>query len=156
MMMPDVRRIVVPVDFSSSAQGSLDVACRIARERDAEVVLFHAFERPSLPQSATGAHLLSAIAEQEQQAEHRLRALSASARHCGVRVEAVVREGAPADAIVRYVRECHADMVIIATQGQSTISHEEIGPVADAVVRTCCCPVLLLPGARRAQLQASA
>ena len=50
----------------------------------------------------------------------------------------------PAQEIVEYAREIHADVVVIGTHGRSGVSRLLMGSVAENVVRNAPCPVLVV------------
>jgi nucleotide-binding universal stress UspA family protein len=50
----------------------------------------------------------------------------------------------PADAIVKYAREIHADIIVVGTHGRGGMSRLLMGSVAEHVVRNAPCPVLVV------------
>jgi nucleotide-binding universal stress UspA family protein len=50
----------------------------------------------------------------------------------------------PALAIVDYAKELHADLIVIGTHGRTGVSRLLMGSVAEHVVRTAPCPVLVV------------
>ena len=50
----------------------------------------------------------------------------------------------PAKAIVDYAREIHADLLLVGTHGRTGVSRVLMGSVAEHVVRTAPCPVLVV------------
>jgi len=50
----------------------------------------------------------------------------------------------PAREIVEYAREIHADLIVVATHGRAGVSRVIMGSVAEHVVRTARCPVLVV------------
>ncbi len=50
----------------------------------------------------------------------------------------------PAQAIVDYAKETHADVIVVGTHGRSGVSRLLMGSVAETVVRTAPCPVLVV------------
>lgn len=49
-----------------------------------------------------------------------------------------------AGAIVEYAKEVHADIIVVGTHGRSGVSRLLMGSVAEHVVRTAQCPVLVV------------
>ena len=49
-----------------------------------------------------------------------------------------------ADAIVDYAKDVHADLIIVGTHGRSGMSRLLMGSVAEHVVRSAACPVLVV------------
>jgi nucleotide-binding universal stress UspA family protein len=57
-----------------------------------------------------------------------------------------VLTGRPAEEIVNYAKSIDAQMIVIATRGQSGLAHALLGSVAEGVVRQAECPVLTVRG----------
>jgi nucleotide-binding universal stress UspA family protein len=55
-----------------------------------------------------------------------------------------MREGDPAHGIVDAVRHLGADLVVIGTHGRGRLAAAVIGSVAQSVVRTAPCPVIVV------------
>src|SRR5439155_18076193 len=49
-----------------------------------------------------------------------------------------------AEAIVEYAKDVHADIIVVGTHGRSGVSRLLMGSVAEHVVRTAPCPVLVV------------
>ena len=64
----------------------------------------------------------------------------------GVVVETDTIEGAPADAIVEYVRTEPVDAIVMGSEGRSGVSRVLLGSVAEAVARQSPVPVTIVPG----------
>jgi nucleotide-binding universal stress UspA family protein len=146
----EVRRVLVPVDFSDSARPIVEYACGIAKDRGAAVSLLHVVTTPSSafdsPKGAVANPKV--VAEFRSAAEKELDPLVALVKKAGVPVESKVLLGAPAREIVRFAKESKADLVVVGTHGRSGMRHVFLGSVAENVVRLCPCPVitLRLPG----------
>ena len=56
--------------------------------------------------------------------------------------DAKVVVGRPADEILAYASEVDAEMIVMATQGHSSVKHLALGSTIEAVVRQAECPVL--------------
>ena len=63
--------------------------------------------------------------------------------------ELVLRSGPPHIEIVRYARECDADLIVMGTHGRGFMSHAVMGSVAERVVRYAPCPVLTVKNPQR-------
>jgi nucleotide-binding universal stress UspA family protein len=67
----------------------------------------------------------------------------------GIQVEAIVREGEPADEIVRLVREQAVDVIVMRTHGRGGLARAVLGSTAEKVLTHCGVPLVLLrPGGR--------
>lgn len=143
----EVRRILVPVDFSDAARVVLDYAVDVARDRGAEVVLAHVVGLPvaSFDPSFGAAADPRMLADLQAGAEKALAELAALVEAApGVTVGTKVLTGTPSREIVREAREGGYDLVVIGTHGRTGLRHVFLGSVAENVVRLCPCPVLTL------------
>jgi nucleotide-binding universal stress UspA family protein len=70
----------------------------------------------------------------------------ARARRAGVRVQARLLEGTPADRIVRAAKGVHADLVVMGTHGRGGFAKLLLGSVAERVVAMAPCPVMTVRG----------
>ena len=142
-MAIDVRRILVPLDFSDAVDPILDWAIHMAEEHGSELVLLHVYHLPVEFQQIEGAYLPADFwANVKQEAEQRLSALAERARGKGVRVEQHVREGYPATIIIEEATELGADLLVIGTHGHTGLKHLLLGSIAERVVQKSPCPVL--------------
>ncbi len=144
-MLPP-KLILSPIDFSESSLDALDAAVDIASRYGAEILLAHVVPViPKLPQSVS--ILNEGAYEQEliHSAEHRLADLASKVSERGVRARTIV--GLANDAameILRTAEEDKADLIVIATHGMTGWHRLAFGSVAEKVVRTADCPVLVL------------
>jgi nucleotide-binding universal stress UspA family protein len=143
-------RIMVPTDFSVSAERAWALAQRLARATGSELVLVH-----------VGPGSASALAREDHASEaarkwaaEELEDCAGKARAQGLGVRVALRTGVPYREIVALAREEDADLIIVATRGRGGIDRARPGRVADQVVRGAPCPVLTVPepaGGRSAQ-----
>ncbi len=142
-MTIDVRRILVPLDFSDAADPILEWAIHLAEEHESSLVLLHVYHLPVEFQQVEGAYLPADFwATVKQEAEQQLAAYAKRARAAGVEVEQHVREGYPATVIVEEAAELSADLIVIGTHGHTGLKHLILGSIAERVVHAAPCPVL--------------
>ena len=137
-----VRRILVPVDFSTGAKDAFAHASRMARLEGASVDLLFASPAPSelgtLTAASEGAVTAAALAEASTD---RMSALvDALGTTPGVEVRTHVQIGPAAEVIINA--STGYDLVVIATHGRTGIARFAVGSVATKVVRGAHCPVL--------------
>jgi nucleotide-binding universal stress UspA family protein len=142
------KTILVPHDFSTSANHAAALARDEAKAHGARVVLLHVIELPSQLQpdavmvpEATGAPINLrdyAVAS----AEAHLTDLAARLAKDGVAVSTFVRVGRPVEEITQLADDEHADLVVMGTHGRTGLQRMLIGSVTERVVRTAKMPVL--------------
>lgn len=142
-----LKRILVPLDFSPASLRALRFAREWASRFGSEICLLHVVEAnypiaeygavPYVPPSSQSADLHAQAREELQKI---------AGRELGELREGSVfiREGAPYDQIVSAARELSADIIIISTHGRTGLSHLIMGSTAERVVRFAGCPVLTL------------
>ncbi len=138
-----IRTIVVPVDFSPSADEARAWAVDLARRYDAELIVTHTGPPVAWPASPDGIMTVTDIVEStRRELAISLEGLRASIEAAGVRARSRMLDGIPATEISRLAREAGADLVVMGTHGRTGLKHALLGSVAEKVVRTAPCPVL--------------
>jgi nucleotide-binding universal stress UspA family protein len=145
--LPEVnlKKILVPIDFSESARKAMEYGLSFARQFNAEILLLHVIEFTPLP-----APPLAIVQDETTQAKLH----ESSAKELGewrdaisaqTIVRASVRDGISAHAeIVKAAAEGNIDLIILGTQGRTGLAHLLIGSTAERVVRHAPCPVLVV------------
>jgi nucleotide-binding universal stress UspA family protein len=142
-MSIEIRRILVPLDFSEHAETILDWAGLLAEEHKSRVILLHAYHLPVEFQQLEGAYLPPDFwANVKTEAQQSLDRYAETLRSRGVEVESMVREGYPATVIEEEAERCNADLIVIGTRGLSGLKHLLLGSIAERVVQKAPCPVL--------------
>jgi nucleotide-binding universal stress UspA family protein len=143
-----LRKILLPTDFSGCANYALAYAAAIARAAKATIVCVHVVE-PIIP--AVGYTGLAEpmpmadISEQlEDSAERELPQLAQSDQLHGLDVEEVIVHGDPAAEIVRVAEERDVDLIVVSSHGRTGLGRIIFGSTAEAVVRHAACPVLVV------------
>ncbi len=142
-----IRTILVPTDFSRDA----DLAIRTAHallaplERDARLILLHAFNLP-IEYTAYGPIPLSItyLEDTGLEAERRLFETAQALQREGLAIETLAREGDPAHVIAEEAEKRGADLITMGTRGQSGIRHLLLGSTAERVVEHAPCPVMTI------------
>jgi len=134
------REILVPLDGSVQAEQALPHAVAIARTSNATVRLLHVVGDESRVRDGNhdkaDTEVLAYFNEYLGiQARRVSRSLSKS-------VPYEVLTGDPASTILRYVRDCGCDLVVLTTHGQGWLAAARLGSVADELMRQAMVPVL--------------
>jgi universal stress protein A len=145
-MQIQIRRLLLPTDFSSHSAAAADYACELAAKFDAELHLLHALEAhlSSTPTFGLGLDLPSYVKESRAAAEKALAGVLDPQRTAGRTVVRSLVEGSPKVEIIRYARTHDINLIVLATHGRTGLAHVLIGSVAESVVRTAPCPVLTI------------
>jgi nucleotide-binding universal stress UspA family protein len=142
-MSIQIRRILVPIDFSSHAEPVLEWAAHLAKQHGSKILLLHAYHLPVEFQQMEGAYLPPEFwANVKTEAKQTLDRSADELREQGLDVEAIVREGYAATVIEEEAERQEADVIIIGTRGLSGLKHLLLGSIAERVVQKAPCPVL--------------
>jgi nucleotide-binding universal stress UspA family protein len=143
--MIDLRRILVPTDFSKHSHNALQYAVAFAEKFGAELHLLHVVQDLALFLPDTVAVSPVAAPPVDQLTAAVREALLRVIRDNGLERLTVcpeVREGTPFYEIIRCAREKDVDLIVMGTHGRSGLAHVLLGSVSEKVVRKAPCPVL--------------
>jgi len=136
-----LKRILVPVDFSSSSNQALRYAVRLAQHFGSEITLLHIVQRTFVAPFPEVPPYLDYIEADFENAERALQTLAAQQTLKSSAIRTVVRTGLAAHEIVEAARDLDSDLIVIATHGYTGWKHLCIGSTAERVVRAAPCPV---------------
>jgi universal stress protein A len=142
--LTDFEMILCAVDFTPASQQALELAADLARRHSSQLTVAHVYEAPA----ASAGDVLVAppemFSEAVRETERELERCRARAQELSDRpTRAALLKGAPAEAIVQWAREHPCDLVVVATHGRSGLKRVVLGSVAEKVVRTAPCSVLV-------------
>jgi nucleotide-binding universal stress UspA family protein len=137
-MLP-IHRILHPTDFSKRSEYALHLACALARDYGAELILLHVVE---IPAAVYGEGVMVPLPDFRAEAEARLAELRPTLPT--VRTEHRLVEGDPASEILQAALDVHSDLIVMGTHGRTGVSRLLMGSVAEQVVRRATCPVLTI------------
>jgi len=142
------KRILVPLDGSSTSERGLSEAIRLAHGHDTRLVLLHVIDDfPTMREIASNEPIDESQARRQQEAEDLLRRSVRQAEASSVDAESTVRfaiESAP-DTIIETAAKMSCDLIVIGTHGRSGIRRAVLGSVAERVSRSSPVPVMLVP-----------
>jgi universal stress protein A len=144
-----IKRMLCASDFSPASRPALRLAQELARTLKAKLILFHAYEG-SVPISNSG-YLPPSVLQQmltatRDAAGRSLKRLARSPQGKRVRMSTLLGQGSAAAAIVRAAKKNRVDLVVMGTHGRTGVRRLLLGSVADRVIRTASCPVLVVGG----------
>jgi len=156
-----LERALVPLDGSTLAEQILPLVEDLATKLGAEVVLFQAVmtatealleampRGTAIGTEASSVELAQNVARRRVESERRaaqgyLDSIKAGLEAKGLKVQALVGEGAPAAAILDSAKETDASFIVMATHGRSGLGRIVFGSTADAVLRASSLPVFLV------------
>ncbi|MCB0113615.1 MAG: universal stress protein [Caldilineaceae bacterium] len=151
-----LRRILVPLDGSRLAELALNVAGALARSREAGLILVRALE----PAAVIGANSATSDAAAPVPAEAPVHSIERDAadlymadvlevmNNTNTVEQSLIVHGSPAEVILDTAEMNDADLIIMSTHGRSGVSRWVYGSVAEKVLHSAPCPLLLLRAPR--------
>lgn len=144
--MFNIRKILVPTDFSHISLSAFEYARSLAERYDAQIYLIYVLEKtpPFLALRTLDLTEDKIIESMEQKAEESMRETLEQLRgSTSAGVEGVIRKGADYEEIVSFAGEISADLIVLATHGRTGVMHTLLGSVAEKVIRYSKIPVLV-------------
>jgi nucleotide-binding universal stress UspA family protein len=145
-----MKKILVPTDFSKSAQTAIDVAADIARKANSQLIVLHVVEGANggsfniEGQIDTSDHWEDRIFTMKviERGKKQLERLTEELASRGVRVKSELRMGTPFHGMQTIIQDHNVDLVVMGTSGRSQVQEMIIGTNTEKVVRQSKCPVL--------------
>jgi len=147
--MVSIRQILVPTDFSDSANTALNYARMLAEEFGSHLHIFHVVPEPYVYPWGTEISTLplaELLSQSEALASTRLGELIPANQSPKGGITTSTAIGTPVDRILDYVNDAKIDLVVMGTHGRGAVGHLLLGSVAERVVRRSPVPVLTVKG----------
>jgi len=147
--MIQLRRILLPTDFSDCSRIAQKQACALADEFGAELHTLHVLQdlATMIPEPGSALSLpQNFLLDLKDSAEKALDGLLPAEWSQSHTVKRATRIGGAATEIVKYAHEHEIDLIVMGTHGRGTLAHLFLGSVAERVVQHAGCPVLTVPG----------
>ena len=133
-----LKKILVPLDFSDCSKKALEYAVAFAQQFGAELILLHVVEPyPAVPEMAPY------DVEDIQDGRRELEALRKQIP--GTLTSSVaLRKGTPLVEIAAAAEDFGSDLIIISTHGHKGLARMFLGSTTEKIVRHAPCPVLIV------------
>jgi nucleotide-binding universal stress UspA family protein len=138
----EIRKIVVPTDFSPHADAALDYAVFLAKTLGASLDLLHVHQIPVTPPSWEFTYPPEVMAEVKSYSRQCLEERRRKAAAQGIEARAELVVGTPSASIVEFAERQRADLIVMGTRGLTIVKHLVLGSVAERTLRHAPCPVL--------------
>src|SRR4030095_16142721 len=149
------KRILVPVDGSSTANRGLKEAIRLAKAQSATLCLLHVVDESVIILNVEGGAVIDdLLASLRQSGRKVIGSAESLARRAGLKPKLVLIENmlrSVADVILEQARKFRADVIVMGTHVRRGITRMVMGSAAEGVVRNSPVPVVLVRGTPRKQ-----
>lgn len=143
-----LKHLLSPLDGSSHAEKAVPIAIEMAKQTGAELTLLRVIQE-------LDEHNRRLLFKDEQEAQQSLQSWTAlSTRYLeqvaynlyadGVKVHAEILVGDPDQTICATAETLPADLIVMSTHGRSGMARWMYGSVANKVLRSASCPILLV------------
>lgn len=136
--MLSIQKILHPTDFSERSQSAFQLACSLARDHGARLIVLHV----AAPAARLYGDVAAEVADESRIREQFNRLTEVRAPDPNVLCDHDFKVGDAADEILKAAAEQHSDLIVMGTHGRSGIGHLLMGSVAEKVVRKAPCPVV--------------
>lgn len=142
-----IKRILVPSDFSDTADHALRYASDLARALGAHLTVVYAdsFVPPVDFAGTVGAWDEFSFISLQARAQDQLRSVAEANIHPSVPYDVAIRVDPPFDGILTEARASGADLIVMGTHGRTGFRRLIIGSVTEAVMRYAKVPVIAVP-----------
>jgi nucleotide-binding universal stress UspA family protein len=138
--MLSIQTILHPTDFSARSEYAFRLACALARDHGARLIVLHVVPPPQSVGYDEMPITSPLSPDYKKELEDKLRRFMAVDPN--LRVAGRLEEGFPADEILRTAQETKADLIVMGTHGRTGLGRLLMGSVAEQVMRKAACPVL--------------
>lgn len=141
----EIKRVLVPIDFSQYSEYAIEHALFFAREYNARLTLIHVIEQEQYPYHDASAESLCEIDRYlGDMITNNLQQLAAEQDGKEFVDTSIVKEGIAYKEIIAYAKAHSIDLMIIPTHGVTDLEYLLLGSTAEKVIRWTPCPTLSL------------
>jgi nucleotide-binding universal stress UspA family protein len=157
-MIPKIKRVLYATDLSENSTYAFRYAVNTAEKHDAEIIILHVIEE--MPAAARAYSAMNSatidkrietlkdetIEEMNSRLDDFCKKELRGKPECLKRIETVeIKEGYPADEILKTADNKKCDVIIMGTHGKGFLAHAFLGSVAERVLRRTRKPVFIIP-----------
>ncbi len=143
--MAEIKKVVIPVDFSSNTEKIVDYAMSVVDKLGAEGLFFHVVNDFEGWYGTMMVHpsFTTMTNDLEKKSKEQIATLVNDYKEKKFTVDGDVAVGDAAEEIMKYAKKQNADMIIIGTHGVKGLEKILMGSTAERVVKNAPCPVLI-------------
>jgi len=139
----NIKRILLPTDFSEYNSAALDFASRLASESGAVLHILHVDDAIDLNAALGDAGFLYGT-EEDHCREVKDRLAKVVPTVPGVVCEHHYVTGSPLTEILRFAERQEVDLIVMGSHGRTGLARLLMGSIAEGVMRRAKCPVLVV------------
>jgi nucleotide-binding universal stress UspA family protein len=146
--MKPIRHVLCATDLLTTSRHTFETAIVLAKSANATLTILHVLAPPVVvPEQYLDALTLDRLQKRIRAwALKELQKLSVRANRANVETSVLLRNGEPAEEIVRTGRATKADLIVTGTHGRRGLQRLFLGSVAQRVAASASCPVVTVRG----------
>ncbi len=134
--------ILLPTDFSQDSDQAFELACSVARDQVASLVVVHVLSPETWPAHVPKAGPINEASPVVLDCRQQFKQLNARAADIPISFRIV--SGHAVGAIIEVAHDEHADLIVIASHQHSRFHEQLHGSVAEGLLRQSHCPLMVL------------
>jgi nucleotide-binding universal stress UspA family protein len=140
-----MKKILIPTDFSDTANKARDYAIQLAQLIKAEIILLNTFHIPYSGASAGTLVNIDKIAIEESEKAMELQLEYVNSNHPNIKASTLCRSGLLVDSIRRIGENNEIDLIVLGTTGASGAIENILGSNASALGSNVNVPMITIP-----------
>jgi len=146
--MKPIRHVLCATDLLTTSRNTFETALTLAKSANATLTILHVVALPVVvPERYLDSMALDRLQTRARAwALKELQKLSVRANRADVETSVLLRNGEPAEEIVRTGRATKAGLIVTGTHGRRGLSGLFLGSVAQRVASSASCPVVTVRG----------
>ena len=135
------KTILHPTDFSAAAEYAFQVACSLARDHQAHLIVMHSVPPAAADYGGLPPHEVPEGYNKKVWED--IRHMTEKDPHIrDIYIKSELVDGDPVHMILARAEELGCDLIVMGTHGRTGLGRLLMGSVAEAVMRRAACPVL--------------
>lgn len=141
-----MNTILVPTDYSTSAENATEYAIDLATQLGSKIILFHAYHLPIIA-AEVPTPLVFDYEHIEKENLNRIQKAKNDIvfKHPTLRIDYELGVGFSGDEIISMAETKKPDLIVMGLRGMSAAEEFLIGSTSATIVRKANCPVLIVP-----------
>lgn len=140
-----MKKILVPTDFSETADKARDYAIQLAQLIEAEIILLNTYHVPYSGASAGTLINIDKIALEEAEKAMDLQLEYVNNNYANIKFSTLCRSGLLIDSIRRISENNDVDLIVLGTKGASGAIENMLGSNASSLVGNVNIPIITVP-----------
>lgn len=146
-MVINIKRILVPTDFSETSNFAIEKACRVASLFGAELYIIHVLEASPYKLIKSDANPKEKIVLQKYVMDKLENLVKDITEKYHITVSTLIGEAKVAEVVDDAVKDNKIDLIVMGTKGASGIKEVVMGSNAQKIVNGAPCPVITIKNA---------